>query len=292
MIVLKGWQQQILRKTNTYFLLRRIYRNTQLLLWQTKSVIKNICRDEALPAIRQGNIAMFHTKRSGSTVLSDLLNQHPKIFWDGEINSPYIPKSLNKQVIHGAHNLAEAIRRLQRRMFYAPQKGFYGFETTSGDLYFGHISLPDYVEHMHILGIDYGIILKRKNFLKKIVSWSVAMKRGGRTHLLSNEKVGLTQIELDTKNLTKILQRNHNYFRMLDELLQNSRVLQLTYEDDISHNPLVAYERVCNFLDIDNVDFPIRHKKTNPYELSKVISNFEEVKHTLSETPFEWMLYD
>ena len=34
------------------------------------------------------NIAMFHAGRSGSTVLGDLLNQNPQIFWDSEIFQP------------------------------------------------------------------------------------------------------------------------------------------------------------------------------------------------------------
>jgi len=291
MITLKGWQQQILRKTNTYWLLRRIYRGIQLLFWQTRLIIKNKGRDAAIPAIRQGNIAMFHTLRSGSTVLSDLLKQHPKIFWDGEINAAYTVKWLNKQVANGTHNLAEAIRRLQKRMFYVPENGFYGFEITSFDLWIGRITLSDYVEHIHNLGIDYFIILKRKNFLKKKVSMLIT-KKTGQTHLLSSEEVRLTQIALDTKNLLKSLQQHHDYFSTLEELLKNSRVLLLTYEDDISHDPLLGYRRVCNFLDIEYVEFPIQRKKTNPYGLSQVILNFEEVKHTLSGTPFEWMLYD
>ena len=33
---------------------------------------------------RPGGVAMFHTGRCGSTVLSDLLDQHPRVYWDGE----------------------------------------------------------------------------------------------------------------------------------------------------------------------------------------------------------------
>ena len=234
---------------------------------------------------------MFHAKRSGSTVLSDLLKQHSEIFWDGEINTAYTIRLFNKQVVNGADNLAEVIRRLQRRMFYITQNGFYGFEITSFDFFVGRISLSDYVERIHDLGVDYFIILKRKNFLKKNVSMLITQKTG-QTHLLSNEKVRLTQIALDAKNLLNSLQQHHNFFSTLEELLKNNRVLLLTYEDDISHDPLLAYKRVCNFLDIEYVEFPIQRKKTNPYGLSEVILNFEEVKNTLSGTPFEWMLYD
>lgn len=291
MITLKGWQQQILRKTNTYYFVRRAYRDTQLLFWQTRSILKSKGKDATTPESRQGHVTMFHAMRSGSGVLTDLLKQHPKIFWDGEINPAYIQKWHKKKVVNGTRNLSEAVRRVQRRMIFAPQKRFYGFEVTLNDFLLGHISLSDYVEHIHNLGINYFIILIRKNFLRKIVSMVIAMKRG-QTHILSREKVRLTRISLDTQNLTEKLQNHHDYFSMLDNLIKDKKVLRLTYEDDISKNPVLGYRRVCNFLGIECFEFPIRYKKTNPYNLSEIIYNFKEVEHTLRGTPFEWMLYD
>ena len=54
MLILKGWQQQFLRKTNTYDFVRRAYRDAQLLCWQTRELIRIRGRDTATPAMRQG----------------------------------------------------------------------------------------------------------------------------------------------------------------------------------------------------------------------------------------------
>ena len=35
--------------------------------------------------LRRGNLVMFHVGRSGSTVLASLLQQHPDMYWDGEL---------------------------------------------------------------------------------------------------------------------------------------------------------------------------------------------------------------
>lgn len=291
MIILKGWQQQILRKTNTYSFMRKAYRDIQLMLWQTRSIMKSKSRHAEIPPIRKEYIAMFHSMRSGSGVLTELLNKHPMIFWDGELNPAYMQKYHKKQIANGGHNLTEAVRRIRRRMIYAPANRFYGFEITSHDFLIGQIGLSDYVEHIQKLGINYFILLIRKNILRRIVSMVIAMKRG-QTHLLSREKVRLTRIELDTKKLIKNLKYHHNYFAMLEELMKDKKVIRLTYEDDISQNPLLAYRKVCNFLDIDYVEFPVRHKKTNPYKLTEIFINIKEVEHILRGTPFEWMLYD
>ena len=234
---------------------------------------------------------MFHAGRSGSTVLTDLLRQHPKIFWDGEINNAYIQKWHKKNVVIGNRNFVEAIRRVQKRMICAPKKKFYGFEALLYDFLFGRINLSDYIKHINNLGINYFIILTRRNILRNIVSHRIA-GRSGHYHRSSKEKVQMTRISLDISNLIEKLQNNQNYFRMIDDLTKDKKVLRLSYEDDISQNPAIGYRRVCNFLDIECLKLPVRYKKSNPYKLTELIYNFKEVEHTLHGTPFKWMLYD
>ena len=54
-----------------------------------KSNLKNLIYknyiNPVLSNFSKGKIAMFHIGRSGSTVVANLLNNHPKILWDGEI---------------------------------------------------------------------------------------------------------------------------------------------------------------------------------------------------------------
>lgn len=66
----------------------------------------------------------------------------------------------------------------------------------------------------------------------------------------------------------------------------------MTYEDDISKDPLVGYKRICQFLGAGLEKVSIRFGKTNPFKLSDIIINFEEVERILRGSPFEWMLYE
>lgn len=129
---------------------------------------------------------------------------------------------------------------------------------------------------------------------------SIIAHKTMRWHQTIHEKPEPTQIELDLDNvrigltvkpLIVWLQDHQETFQMLEELLRDRKVLYLTYENDISTDPLIAYRRVCNFLDFDQYPVSIRYSKTNPFNLTELISNFDETRHILCGTPFEWMLY-
>ena len=66
--------------------------------------------------------------------------------------------------------------------------------------------------------------------------------------------------------------------------------LELVYEDQIEHDPHMAYRDVCNFLDLPVVDVYLRHRKISPGRLTNLIANFDEVWDYLSPTRFAWML--
>jgi hypothetical protein len=51
-----------------------------------------------LERMRPGNVMMFHAGRSGSTVLGDLLGQHPRVFWDSEIFQTSSERWLSRQM--------------------------------------------------------------------------------------------------------------------------------------------------------------------------------------------------
>lgn len=143
------------------------------------------------------------------------------------------------------------------------------------------------------------IILKRRNYLRKLVS-SVIADKTLRWHQTHRERPKLIQIELAldeiqigarTKPLMVWLQNFHDRFLILEGLLSNQKVLQLTYEDDIELSPLLAYERVCDFIGVKPYEVSVRYGKTNPFKLDEMIINFEEIVATLRGTPFEWMVY-
>lgn len=142
------------------------------------------------------------------------------------------------------------------------------------------------------------IVLKRRNYLRKVISSSVA-KQQNRYRLRASEKPVLVRIKLDVNavaidgDVQPLLSRfegwDHN-FRQLDKLLDGQQVLRLTYEEDILDAPAVAYRKVCSFLDMPVAEPKVSYGRNNPFAVSDIVLNFDEIVKTLSGTAFEWML--
>ena len=246
---------------------------------------------------RKENIAMFHTGRCGSTVLGNLLNQHPEIKWSGEIFAQ-MPKKYA-----GCHwCMEEPLKLLQLRM-YKDRARYYGFETkATKDKHLKegwvNMELSAYIKALVDLGYGRFMILERKNYLRKLVSTLIGRKTG-MLHTTSQKKdIVLVQIDLqnvlnkekDPKTLLQYFEDLENHYAELQLLLSKHEPLYLTYEGDILNNPILSYENICSYLGIPIHPVNIKHKRTNPFELSQLIENYEAVAEVMQNTKYAWML--
>lgn len=246
--------------------------------------------------IRLGNVAMFHTGRCGSTVLGNLLNQNPEISWAGEVF-----EDMEKRYRKYRWRTEKPLKILEMIM-YSKECNYFGFETKS--LKEQHLrpqwidmDLIDYIGALCKLGFKHFIILKRRNYLKRSMSATVGFK-SGIWHQKKDETNNPIKINIDINNFKIGNTSKHllQHFRDLDQhyvelnsILEENRLLNLIYEDDIQENPIAAYNKICDFLRIDSVPVEIRRKKTNPFKMSEVIQNLDEVKDALCNTKYEWM---
>ncbi len=248
---------------------------------------------------RPCNVAAFHVGRCGSRVLGDLLNQHSRIVWDGELFSPGRLAGIEAR---WPRLTRDHVKILRLRMTLAGRR-CYGFETQPTQLQRLNISVPDYVQKLEGLGFNRFILLHRKNYLRRIVSITMAHQTS-RWHLASGESPPSERVKLDVNELSlnwgpdthkrSLIAHLEHAEQCISELkasLQNRESLFLTYEDDIQQNPQVGYRRVCEFIGVDVQPVTVRFNKTNTRDLSDVLTNFSEVKQSLQETSFEWMLY-
>ncbi|KAA3663512.1 MAG: hypothetical protein DWQ04_10470 [Chloroflexi bacterium] len=245
-------------------------------------------------------IALFHIGRSGSTVLGDLLHQHPEVHWDGEVFEELF-RSLNiSSVTSNYHELpSDPMQPVHERMKNA-SSNYYGFETKFFHLKLLNINLENYVQRLSDMGFRHFIVLERRNYLRKIVS-SLVAHEVKQYHLQDLSKVKLHQVHLDVnqiridrdeKPLQSFLRTYENNFQTLNRILESKQALHLTYEEDILLDPQLGYRRVCDFLNIEHKEAQINFVRTNPFKLSTLITNFADVEHALRGTPFEWMLTD
>jgi hypothetical protein len=284
--------EQWLRATGSFRLVKRTIQRLETRVLQASKLRRKLTQRNPPPITPKDALVMFHTGRSGSSVLADLLGQHSAIHWDGELFNYQL--TLWRQ--RPRHRKAEAIGLIKRRM-HLFDRPFYGFEVLSTHLHAGQMDESEFVTELEELGIGRFILLTRRNILRKIVSNLVARERG-RWRMRAGEIAPLTPIRVDVENLQMAsvkplvvhMRDTLVDYETLRTLLNCRTTLELVYEDDIHHDPVSGFRKICAFLQIRCEDFPVRHARTTPHPLKQVIQNYDEVRAALLNTEFAWML--
>lgn len=293
-VVMSNQKHRALRKRITNIL-------PKSLVVPARKFAMNIDRILGMPfsPFRKGVIAMLHVGRSGSTVLGGLLDQNPHIWWDGEIYH-------NQAIYNGLPSKQFNSEKWLRKQFSKSGKKFYGFEfkpLADQHLSFIEKSLDEYLCELKKLKVTHYILLKRNNYLRRMVSQYVGSKSGKR-HVNINEKQGITKVKIDVKNayfgdrpvpksLVECFQEIDEAYALVEKTLADEKILVLSYEDDIlKAGPIVAYEKVCSFLGLSPSKVQVKIGRTNPFPLEEIIENYEDIVKTLSTTKYSWMLSD
>ncbi len=243
---------------------------------------------------------MFHLGRSGSTVLGDVLAQHSRIYWGKEIYSPLFADWKRE---NGGREVRGEMPRdaldLARRHASLAMWRTFGMEVKP--FHFDLIGYrgAEYIDGLRRLGFDRFIILDRDNRLRKIVSSVIMHQDPSAKHYRSGDSVSAQKVTLDverisidfsTRTLLECLTDYDQQISSLDELLADDQVLRVVYEEDVEADPIVGYSKICRFLDLQPQSPTVRLKRTNPYPLSELIENYNEVRCYLTGTKYEWML--
>ena len=155
-------------------------------------------------------------------------------------------------------------------------------------------------------GYRHHLLMRRRNGLRRIVSHFRAAQSGQYVLSSSGDVVSGSPITIPLEGIvhgfgTRTLlgwleeyERGHEVMQecldALDKLNSDFSWLELVYEDQIEHDPRMAYRDVCNFLGLPAVDVDLRYRKISPGRLADLIGNLDEVRDCLSPTRFAWML--
>ena len=244
---------------------------------------------------RVANIAMLHAGRCGSSVLADLLGQHPGFRWVGEPFEAMLP----------AYYRMDPERRAEHvigNSLYFRDCRYYGFDSKylpeqhlHRDL--GNKTPAAYIELLARLGFSHYILLDRRNHLRRAISVAI----GTQTRLWNTDRpvaAGVT-VRVDPERFVSYGREMslQQYFSSLEErywtfadLLRGKPLLELVYEDDIERDPSVAYRKVCAFLGIEAAPVQVRLQKLNPQPIRELVANFDELAAALRGTRHAWML--
>ncbi len=239
--------------------------------------------DPVFRRFRTKRIVMFHNGRSGSALMGLMLDDHPDIYWAGELLKG--PRVARYKKLYRDFDYKEVIRKEESHA--GPEN--YGFEMKYMHIRHLGISKEQFLADLDDLGYTHFIVLVRQNILRRETSSRVAAAAGF-YHLNHVKTAQLHQITLNTENLIAVLERHSQDVAEIQQLLQTRPFLLLTYEHDIQNDPLIAYNKICAYLEVPAHPVTPKLQRTNPFPLDKIILNFDEVAATLQGTKFEWML--
>jgi hypothetical protein len=241
---------------------------------------------------RKENVAIFHHGRCGSTVLGNLLTQHPLIYNGSEI-------------LHHFNDHDKSYNNVKKYIdlkMYFQHTPYYCFETkfmSQQHLGANYINMPlaEYIKLLKELKFEKFIVIKRVNYLRRAISVMVGNINNVWHQKDASKK--MTKVNIDLENyafgdsflpLIKHFETMDQQYELLLQLLDTKNVLYIEYESDILANPLIAFTKACDFLKLEHANVQIDLKRTNPYSLSDLIENYTEVQLALKNTPYEWML--
>ena len=245
---------------------------------------------------RPGVIIMLHIGRCGSTVIANLLEQNPEIYWDAKLHR-------KAQALYGDRFSHMNYVSWTQQQFSMSGARYYGFEfKILEDQYPALLNTTraTFFDHCKSIGITHYILLHRRNTLRHVVSHYTSMARGN-WHNDSTQQASRVQIDLDLQRVSTGRGPGRPLLRYLEEVaeahdqtrnaFQDKAFLELEYETDIDSAGVEhGYHKVCEFLAVQPLPVALKNSRTNPFPLSETVRNYDELSSYLTGTEFEWML--
>ena len=257
-------------------------------------------RKRAYRKDRTHNVLTLHFGRAGSTVLGRLLNQHPAIDWAGE-RLAGMRKARDGTERNPKFALDSYLPRIERRM-WRKRAAVFGMEFKPAQCcrtQYEKADLERFVRDMSGLGMNAFLVLERRNKLRVIVS--KLSRRANFVRHASSSPTEPTRVHLPVLEVGMAggIRPHLETFEFMDLVVRNAEqvardsgvnVVRLCYEDDILTDPRAGYRKLLAMFGLPLVEVEVDLSRTNPFPLSDLLENYDEVADVLSGTRFQWML--
>jgi hypothetical protein len=246
------------------------------------------------PADKRKGVFMWHHGRCGSTVLGQILNQHPGIRWRGEIYERYAEAGTPRPNFRD--DLKYAQIECGRKLPGFELKGL-----PSQHLPTLGVSLGQFMDAVREHGFSHCVFLDRRNTLRKLISVQIVDQGLRSAYHMSGKETALSgRLKIDVQHVR--IQGKYapllDMIRHIDEETEKARhlvreyfdFLPLYYEDHIEADPLVAYREILAHLGLPDHDANVPLKRINVKTLQELVENHQEVEDLLTGTKYEWMV--
>lgn len=228
----------------------------------------------------ENKFVIYTRGRTGSTVLSDLLNCHPEIFCDVEIfNFLYSKNIVSYPGLY--------IRSCSKRAAIN-KKSTYGFKVKIAQLRYEHkySNYEKILNDLNLRGWKF-IYLKRDNFLRHKLS-NIMTAESQIFHIVNSDSIKMPKIRIDCNSLLKGIKFSEEVEKTEKENLRNIPHLTLTYESDIIDNSKhqMTADKVFSYLNLKSSTVSTNYKRIIPDNLEDTILNYNELINFFKDTEY------
>ncbi|MBP9191367.1 MAG: hypothetical protein KBF96_02340 [Ignavibacteria bacterium] len=247
-----------------------------------KSIKKNKYIDLVNPRLEYPKVKfLIYTRgRTGSTVLTDLLNCHPDIFCDVEIfNFLYSGSKVKFPEMY----IKSCSKRAAKH-----GKSVYGFKVKIAQLRYehGYDNYDEILSNLHKEGYKF-LYLKRENYFRHKLS-NIISAQTRIFHLKNGDKNTQVKINVDCEQLMEGIEYGEVVNKTELENLKNINHLTITYENDLIVNSRhqETADKIFNYLGLETVKVKTDLKRIVPEDLKEVILNYDEVYDYFKDTVY------
>ena len=245
-------------------------------LWTTLALVKTFLL--WIPSMNRSFI-ILSSGRSGSSMLTMLMNCHPSIFCHTlELLNPdeLIQYNLVRDgsTVVSSHHLIKYIKA--RLVPWKPWLPYTGFKLFNEQIEFCKLPLGNLLNALHSPPV---IVLYRENLLETYVSLQISFQTG---IWFSEQKINQLSIEIDWEDFQHyaIIERNR-WRESMHVLSTHRKILFISYAE-LSNRKTESMGKIFTFLNLDpSVETSVTSLKQNPLSLREKISNYQEIMNRL-----------
>lgn len=237
------------------------------------------------PKLPENKFIIFTLPRTGSTLLADLLNSHPRIFVDDELFCKFAVLPFKKILFPYWYLNSQATKKSTK---------VYGFDFKVDQFILSlsrfHDSPENFIQKLHLSGWKI-IYLHRNNILKRVISDLKAHIRKT-WHLKPEKQTKLTPVYLDCQQLRRKLKKDESIENIQKQLIHNIPHLEIIYEHHLltSENHQNTLNMIFNYLELPEFLVQTTMKKISLDNIFTDIINQEEVINFIQDTKYKEFL--
>ena len=215
--------------------------------------------------------------RTGSTLLQNMLNFHPKIIAKGELFK-VIENKESSEVWNSI------FRKYQKSIKYVGFKLFY-HHPLKGDPGVWDIAKKD----PSIIIIH----LVRKNTLRSLISKKIGAKTRKWTENINADPISIDdkKVTIDPLECEEYFIKINDYQNKIDQDFKHHRIISVTYED-LSYDRRDVIDNIYSKLELNKFNRDSELKKQNPESLKDLVVNFKELTEYFEGTKWEQYFQD